>query len=92
MRKSLAVLLPVLVLYSASTGCGPKEGTLEYWIDDLDARKPSDRLKAVKEIARMAEEVRSAVDMVFIETLDEAVDRVLLSREEQEAGPAAANS
>jgi len=38
------------------------------------------------EIARMAEEVRSAVDMVFIEALDEAVDMVLLSGEEEPGG------
>ena len=44
------LLLGVWVLQS----CGPKEGTVEYWIDQLDARKPSDRLKAVEGITDMA--------------------------------------
>ena len=55
MRKVGAVLCLSLV-WVLLIGCGPKEGTLEYFIDNLDARKKADRIKAVKEIARLAEE------------------------------------
>jgi len=55
MRKIRAALGFILIL-GLLIGCGPKEGTLEYFIDNLDARKSADRIKAVKEIARLAEE------------------------------------
>ncbi|NOZ87427.1 MAG: HEAT repeat domain-containing protein [Deltaproteobacteria bacterium] len=50
--RALAVVLFAIFVFQA---CGPKKGTIEYWIDQLDARKLSDRITAIQKITDLAE-------------------------------------